>query len=314
MELLREFSEFYWFCFLFPKKIKRTVGPKHLCYKIPFCFFIVFFLSGSPSSYCQKIIQGQVIDELSKEPLVFTNIGILNTSIGTVSNENGEFSIIIPDSLKEKSLTFSFVGYLSKSIEINKFNQKNDIVLIPKEIKLNELVVVEKQNKIKIKQSGVSYSFPGALAVAESENKNDIVEIGQVVSVGKKLSKIKSINIIVKHIESKEPENFRIKFYSFYDNSPQEIIINKELFFQQKILTNILSFNLEEENIVLKDQFFVSIEFLPSKNKEKETSSTLFFGAIIRNTGNTFIRKSSQGKWVSPRIGSVSMFIEYYNI
>jgi hypothetical protein len=51
---------------------------------------LTLFLS---SGYCysQTKLVGQVVDALTKEPLPFVNIGLVNENIGTVSDEQGYF-------------------------------------------------------------------------------------------------------------------------------------------------------------------------------------------------------------------------------
>lgn len=61
-----------------------------------------------------KEIKGKVIDS-KKEPLIGATIMIKGTTIGVVTNENGEFSLKVPENTQ--SLTISFIGY--KPMEVN---------------------------------------------------------------------------------------------------------------------------------------------------------------------------------------------------
>lgn len=56
-------------------------------------------------------IRGKVLDQKSNEPLPYANIGIKNSSLGTVSNEQGEFDFFVPVDLKNDSLMVSYIGY-----------------------------------------------------------------------------------------------------------------------------------------------------------------------------------------------------------
>ena len=69
---------------------------------------IYIILNSSFSISQEREIKGIITDSL-KNPIQFVNVGILNKPIGTVTNENGEFYLIInnsfiSDTLK-KSLT-----------------------------------------------------------------------------------------------------------------------------------------------------------------------------------------------------------------
>lgn len=59
----------------------------------------------------QKRIYGLITDSGSKSPIQFVNIGIINTTVGTASFEDGTFEIDIPDKYVGKRLRFSAIGY-----------------------------------------------------------------------------------------------------------------------------------------------------------------------------------------------------------
>ena len=58
-----------------------------------------------------NIISGTITDKLTGEPLPFATIGLETHFIGTVSNEQGFFKLIVPDSIKADSIYFNYLGY-----------------------------------------------------------------------------------------------------------------------------------------------------------------------------------------------------------
>ena len=72
----------------------------------------------------QNSISGVVTDEISKEKLAFVNIVVNeNGTLGTTSDIDGNF--IIKSREEIKNLTFSFVGYEKKKIEIEYSDDKD---------------------------------------------------------------------------------------------------------------------------------------------------------------------------------------------
>ena len=63
----------------------------------------------------QKAIQGTVKD-IEGNPMPGVTIMVDGTNIGTITNTDGKYSINIPE--KRKSLTFSFLGYISQTLDI----------------------------------------------------------------------------------------------------------------------------------------------------------------------------------------------------
>ncbi|HSF55373.1 MAG TPA: carboxypeptidase-like regulatory domain-containing protein, partial [Algoriphagus sp.] len=51
-------------------------------------------LTGTLSA--QILIKGKVLDGKNDQPIAYTNIGIINTRVGTIANGDGTFSIQIP--------------------------------------------------------------------------------------------------------------------------------------------------------------------------------------------------------------------------
>lgn len=78
-------------------------------------------------------ITGNIIDSSNGESLVFVNIGIKGTLIGTASNSFGEFELNIPSDQNNKNLYFSAIGYENFLIPIKKYldNNLNEIKLNP---------------------------------------------------------------------------------------------------------------------------------------------------------------------------------------
>ncbi|POY35382.1 hypothetical protein C3K47_15065 [Solitalea longa] len=80
--------------------------PYHLNFISIFC--ILFFLS--TFTYAQStIIKGKVTDAKTGEPIAGVSISLLNTKIGSTTNENGFYSIVTSSSSIQ--LQFSFLGY-----------------------------------------------------------------------------------------------------------------------------------------------------------------------------------------------------------
>lgn len=82
---------------------------------------LLLFLTTSISTLClsqEKLIKGIVTDSLHK-PIQYANIGILNKPIGTVSNQNREYSLNIDNSMNLDTLKISCLGFKSVEKVIN---------------------------------------------------------------------------------------------------------------------------------------------------------------------------------------------------
>ena len=106
-----------------------------------FIFQFLFILQAN-----SQTIRGKVINSKTKEPLQFTNVFINNTTIGSTTNEKGEF-IIRNDLPSTLELVASFVGFKTSSQKVETRGKsliEVDFALEPLE---NELTEVETRSK-----------------------------------------------------------------------------------------------------------------------------------------------------------------------
>ena len=81
--------------------------------------------------------QGTVTDN-NGEPVIGANVIIKGTSIGTVTDVNGKYTLEVPP---KAILQISYIGYLTKEIVIDN-NKTADVILIEDTQKIDEVVVV----------------------------------------------------------------------------------------------------------------------------------------------------------------------------
>ena len=83
-------------------------------------------------------ITGTVTDE-SKETVIGANVTVKGTTIGTITDVNGKYSIEVPN--QKAVLSFSFIGYTTREIPVGK-NKVIDVVMKEDGVMLNEVVAV----------------------------------------------------------------------------------------------------------------------------------------------------------------------------
>jgi len=78
-----------------------------------------------------NIIKGTVISE-SKTPIAYANVWVKNTSIGTITNSQGQFVLKIPEKYNKNSINISYIGYSTFEKNISQI-PKNIIVILKSE-------------------------------------------------------------------------------------------------------------------------------------------------------------------------------------
>ena len=76
--------------------------------------------------------KGQVVNSRNQDPLAGAYLSVQNTNISTVTNNDGEFSLKIPQDLENVNVLVSYLGFQSRTLPLE-FFQKGNVVIELKE-------------------------------------------------------------------------------------------------------------------------------------------------------------------------------------
>jgi hypothetical protein len=87
------------------------------------------------------IVSGKIIDRKTKEDLPYASVSITNKSIGTISNEQGAFELVIPVAFQDDSLRVTHLGYKTFCEKISSLKNSKTICLEEYAITLKEVTI-----------------------------------------------------------------------------------------------------------------------------------------------------------------------------
>jgi hypothetical protein len=104
---------------------------------------IVSLLSGliAVFTYGQSI-SGYIKDSKTSDAISFANISINGTSIGTISNNDGFFRLVIPEIYRKNKISVSFIGYKTEERYIETISRTISISLEATAINISEIKVI----------------------------------------------------------------------------------------------------------------------------------------------------------------------------
>ena len=101
-----------------------------------------FSVNNLTDSSSFKQFKGSILDSKTRNELIFASISVSGTTISTISNSEGKFSIKIPVEKQNSNLVISYLGYKNKVVPIKDLKpEKNILVLEPSNTILEEVVV-----------------------------------------------------------------------------------------------------------------------------------------------------------------------------
>ncbi len=94
------------------------------------------------STIDRALIRGRVVDRRSGKALSYATIALLETSLGSISNQQGEFSFKLPINLSDPMLVISYMGYKSLVYPVTYPVKKEIEIRLEKElIPLQEVII-----------------------------------------------------------------------------------------------------------------------------------------------------------------------------
>jgi hypothetical protein len=253
--------------------------------------FICLSLIFVSSSFSQEV-SGIVLSSNLRDTLLYVNIGIENKDIGTVSNNKGEFNLEVEKQHLSDSLKFSMIGYKSKTVPLKAFNGYKTIILEEQITELQEVIVSNKTYKSIVLGNEKPESFLASLSFNKLEAGN---EIGIKVKISKPTI-IDTFNLVV--IENEyESLDLRINFYDVTKNEPNQRINKKNIIVRTaNVVDGLITVDLTEYDLVLQDDFFVSVESLNKLDGKK----IVFGGKVLKKS---LARSTSQASWSKVKMG-----------
>lgn len=95
-------------------------------------------------------LQGQVVDSITGDPIDFANIVEQGTTNGTITDANGNFSMLAKPG---STVTITYLGYNDYSIKIGTRKLQQNIRMVPNDIQLSEVVVKPKRERYRRKEN-----------------------------------------------------------------------------------------------------------------------------------------------------------------
>ena len=240
-----------------------------------------------------QLIRGQLFDDEAK-PIRYVNIGIVGKNVGTVSDQNGNFTIELRNQFDKDTLKFSTIGL--KSLEFNVGDFKKEYLAAKTiQIKLEKSTTILKEITVKPKTFVMKTigNTANSISIRGGFESNDLgTEVGTVMKmkIKKTPAFIENVNFNIA-INEYDTLTFRINIYNMKNGLPYENILPEPVFITALGKTRTLSLDMKQYNLIVEDDFFVSLEWI----KELKGKGLYFCGSTSKL--GSFSKKTSQSSW-----------------
>jgi hypothetical protein len=96
------------------------------------------------------------------------------------------------------------------------------------------------------------------------------------------------------------------------DGFPSDNILTKPIYITTTARNGIVTANLEDFNIIVYEDFMVSLEWLCDFKNSKQSNNNSFCFSLGLKSGKTFYRNVSQDNWKTIPVASVGFWSDIY--
>ena len=253
-----------------------------------------FLIIATICTFLQAQIQlkGNVKD-INNLAIPYCSIGIKDSEIGAITDENGQFSIEIPENLAKSQLIFDAAGYDEKSISVKEIQQNSVVILNEKVVSLTEVIVKTEKMKEKI----VGQKNRPMLTFSKMFKENaPTVEQGNIFEIYPK-TKLNTYNFHIIPSSKYDEITLKVNIYAVKNGLPTESLLEENIIYKtsttgwQKI--DLTPYKFRFKNVA---KIAVTLQLIDYKKPENEE---FVFGVSAKKSlaKDLLFRFQSQGNW-----------------
>lgn len=241
------------------------------------------------------------MDASTKKPLVYVNIGIVGTSIGTITKLQGEFSLSIPSDLENPIIRFSMIGYKSQEFRIEE--------LLIEEVEIRMISVSTLLEAVTIRPNHFKRKTMGTISNA----KNMVTGWGGLGKGGERGIKINIkretyFEYLHFHIASTTYDSILLRLHirSLVEDLPVEELLKEEILIPVYIKSGWVDVDLGDYNLVFDKTVALTLEWVDAWGKmdgNLHLSWTMFNGTL-------YGKEAVEDNWIVKKNGSPGIYLD----
>ena len=112
-------------------------------------YVALLFFVGIAAFSQTAVIDGVLKSKANNQPIAYANIGVMGKNLGTVTDMNGKFSLLMDQNFDDSDIRISSIGYLSKTVKVLVFRKmlsESETIYLEKAVsELKEIIIKNKK-------------------------------------------------------------------------------------------------------------------------------------------------------------------------
>lgn len=222
-----------------------------------------------------------------------------NSTIGTISDENGNYTLRIPFKTKD-DIVFSSIGYKDLIKSSDQLIENSTVILEYNAISLDPVVI----NAKKMKEKVIGQKSKPMLTFSKMFDQNiPTIEQGTIFNVYQK-TKLKSYNFHIIPSSKFKEITLKLNIYNINDHIPDKVLLSENIIYKTNNtgwqLVDLTAYHLIFNNL---KQIAVTLQLVDYKPLE---GVDFVFGISAKKSisDDLLFRYQNQGKWEKVRVYS----------
>jgi hypothetical protein len=264
-------------------------------------FFLVLLIT---TTALAQVISGRVTDAKTGQPLAFVNIGVVGKALGTVSNEQGQYGLAFQEELAADTVRVSYMGYQPQLLTLRLLQSQPNLALSAAAVALAEVRVQASRRAWRDRTLG--FMGNSETTTLHLDAKDLGAETGTVIYLKRKPTKVLRANFNVAYNRVGNV-TLRVNLYRLdaKGRPTNEKLLQREVILRTAATHGPISVDLVADNLVLTEDFFLSLEWVGGANAEALHDGVAFSAGIGYADNDIYYRATSQARWERLSAGAV---------
>lgn len=259
----------------------------------------------------QSTISGRLENAQTGEPIIFAHIGIMNSGLGTISDEQGNFELITKNPLPaDQLIQFSAIGFQSLRLTTEALKAGPAIQLEPAGFELPLVTVSDRQRTRRA--TGGHYGRSQKIVTGWSRS----ISRGGLRTARIKLPKRApdaALQNLRFHLAYNDYDSILFRLHFFYADSsgklPGELIpVPEDIYIHHGKATGDVEVDLSPWQLLVDRDFFVGIEVVRAYGNCTAAECLMFSVVLFKD--RIYFRNSVTDRWDSHKLGSPAVEVE----
>jgi hypothetical protein len=249
-------------------------------------------------------ISGRITDGRTHGALPYVNIGVVGRALGTVSDEQGAYTLPFQKALAADTVRISSLGYATRKLTLAELAAQPNVALTPEAVPLAEVRV---QGKALWRRTHTLGNTGNAEMATNTLGSNSLgAQVGTVIKLSRQPTRILQA---VFNIARNSPGQvtFRVNIYRLGpDGKPTESkLFPRDVIVTSAVVRGPITVDLSADQLVLNEDFLLATEMLKWTNPAPTGAEFAFSASLGYFHNEIYYRPASQSRWRRASIGAL---------